>query len=134
MDEIEALLEAYGREVDYFVRTRDIIEPLLERVAAGLDAFAAAGTADVCTEVRAARAEYVAALAALRPLVDEWLRIRGSGEHLWGATPFMTEQQHARFEEIGARELAANAGRQHFDRLSEKVKRELLLFEEFNPG
>ena len=133
MDEIEELLDAYGREVDYFARTRDIVQPLLERLAAGLDAFAAAGTADACSEVRAAREEYVGALAELRPLVDEWLRIRGSGEQLWGATSFMSDEQHARFEELGARELAENEGRGHFDALSTKVKRELLLFEEFNP-
>ncbi|MGD9934140.1 MAG: hypothetical protein AB7T37_10510 [Dehalococcoidia bacterium] len=115
------------------MQTRDIVEPLLERLADGLDAFAVAATASVCNEVRMARKDYVEALAALRPLVDEWLRIRGSGEQLWGATSFMTDEQHARFEAIGAREREEVAGRGHFDALSEKVKRELLLFEEFNP-
>ncbi len=133
MDEIDELLDAYQREVDYFVHTRDVVQPLLERLATGLDAFAAANTSDSCIEVRDARSAYVEALGALRPMVDEWLRIRGSGEQLWGATSFMSDEQYARFEALCAREMAEGQGRGRFDQLSEKVKRELLLFEEFNP-
>lgn len=133
--EIDALLDAYDRELEYFETTAAILAPLMRDLLAAIDAaFAAPADPQVREGARNARARYVDALAGLRPLLDDWVRIRGSSWRAWEAEHAMSDAQYARLERLAARETALALGRDDFDRLQEKVRGRLLLFEEADRG
>lgn len=129
--EIDALLDAYDRELEYFESTAALLTPLMRDLLAAIDAaFAAPGDPQVLEGARNARARYVAALASLRPLLDDWVRVRGSNTRAWEAAFAMSDAQYARLEQLSARETALALGRDEFDRLQQLIRGRLLLFEE----
>lgn len=129
--QIDSLLDAYDRELEYFESTAALLTPLMHELIAALDAaFADPTDPQILQGARNARARYVSALASLRPLLDDWVRIRGSNTRAWEAEYAMNDRQYARLEQLAARETALALGRDEFDRLQELVRSRLLLFEE----
>ncbi len=129
--EIDAVLDAYDRELEYFESTARLLLPLMTDLLAAIDAaFAAPGDPQVLAGARNARARYVEALLGLRPLLDDWLRVRGSNQRAWEAEHAMSDAQYARLEQLAARETALALERDQFDALQERVRQRLLLFEE----
>ena len=133
--EIDALLDAYDRELEYFESTAALLIPLMRDLLAAIDAaFASPSDPQVLEGARNARARYVEALQGLQPLLDDWLKVRGSNWRAWEAEPAMSDLQYARLERLSARETALALGRDEFDRLQDAVRSRLLLFEEANRG
>ncbi|MGK2964342.1 MAG: hypothetical protein ACSLFM_01905 [Tepidiformaceae bacterium] len=129
--EIETILDQYERELRYFAMTRDDLAPLMEEVIAASERFFADRRDDTARgTARTARQRYVERLAGLEPMIQEWLRIRGSGFRLWEGAPMMTDEQYQRFQGLLAREAVMADGRSDFDALSEQLRTRLLLLEE----
>jgi len=129
-EDIDALLDRFERELEYFTLTRDRIAPLLAPLVASLERYFAAPSPATRAEAATYRQSYIAALHAIDPLVHEWLRIRGAGELLWEADPFMSDAQAQRHQTLRAREISETLDRATFDTLSERARTLLLLFEE----
>ncbi len=133
--EIDAILDAYDRELEYFETTAALLTPLMQDLLAAIEAaFTSPGDPQVLEGARNARARYVEALTGLQPLLDDWVRIRGSGWRAWEAEHAMNDAQYARLERLAARETALALGREQFDRLQEELRGRLLRFEEHHPG
>lgn len=129
-NEIDALLDRFERELRYFVFTRDHLGPHMQAVAAEIPRFFETREAGELQAAQTARSGYLQALAGIGPLLEEWVSIRGSGEQLWEAEPFMTQAQVERHQELLAIEFAAAQGRDEFDALNDRVRRLLLVFGE----
>jgi hypothetical protein len=131
MTDIDGILARYEQELLYFEYTRDELQPLMEELVSGLEAyFASRDDPQVLEGVRGARQQYVARLAELRPLVEHWVSIRGSNDLAWEAEPEMDDAQGARLQALAAREAVLGAGRARFDELQERIRSLLLVFEE----
>jgi hypothetical protein len=129
-ENIDALLDRFERELEYFALTRDRIAPLLAPLVTSLERYFAAPDAAARAEADIYRQRYIAALAAIEPLVRDWLSIRGAGELLWEADPFMSDAQAQRHQALRAREISETLDRTTFDTLAERARALLLLFEE----
>ena len=129
-NEIDEMLDRFERELRYFVFTRDHLGPPMRVVAEELPAyFENRGDAEL-RAAHDAKSAYLQALSGIGPLLEEWVGIRGSGEQLWEAEPFMTQAQVERHQELLAIEFAAAQGREEFDALNDRVRRLLLVFGE----
>ena len=130
-DEIDQLLTNFSRELDYFVYTRDKLEPVMDSLLGAVERYLADREDMVAlTEARVLRTEYVSEMQGMSALLEDWVRIRGSGERLWEAEPMMSQVQFDRFEGLNLREQQVAQGRAVFDALQERMRRMLLLFEE----
>ena len=126
-DDIDELLANFAKELDYFVFTRDHLAPVMraiERYIADRTDLVARG------EGRHLRGTYVEKLGGVQPLLEEWVRIRGSGDRLWDAEHAMSAAQYQRFQALLSREAVISQGRENFDSLQDHLRRRLLLFEE----
>lgn len=129
-NEIDGLLDRFERELRYFVFTRDHLGPHMRAAAEALPRFLETRGEAELAEAHAARSGYLQALAGIGPMLEEWVSIRGSGEQLWEAEPYMTQAQVERHQELLAIEFAAAQGREEFDLLNDRVRRLLLVFGE----
>jgi hypothetical protein len=127
---IDALLDRFERELRYFVFTRDHLGPHMRAIAEALPRFFETRSEPELAEARAARSGYLESLAGIGTMLEEWVSIRGSGEKLWEAEPYMTQAQVERHQELLAIEFAAAQGREEFDLLNDRVRRLLLVFGE----
>lgn len=129
--EIDSLLGRYEQELYYFALTRDDLGPLItETLALTGHFFEHRDDPAARDAARAARDRYVERRDSLRPLIEEWESVRGSGAKLWEAEPAMSEDQYAHFQSLLAREVRIARDHGEFDQLNEKVRTNLLLFEE----
>lgn len=126
-DEIDELLPNFAKELDYFVFTRDHLAPVMraiERCIADRTDLVARG------EGRHLRGTYVEKLGGVQPLLEEWVRILGSGDRLWETEHAMSVAQYQRFQALLSREAVISQGRENFDSLQDHLRWRLLLFEE----
>ena len=130
-DEIDELLANFAKELDYFVFTRDHLAPVMRELLRAIERCIADRTDMVARgEGRHLRGTYVEKLGGVQPLLEEWVRIRGSGDRLWDAEHAMSAAQYKRFQALLSREAAISQGRENFDSLQDHLRRRLLLFEE----
>lgn len=133
--DLDALLAAYHRELEYFASTAELLMPVMRALLAAIDAaFLTPEDPQVIAGARNARAHYIETLAGLKPLIDDWLRVRGANQRAWEAEPYMDDARFERLQELGARETRLALERGEFDALQELVRHRLLLFEELLPG
>ena len=131
MNEIDGILARYEQELLYFEYTKDELEPLMEDLLGALDAyFCNQDDLQVLEGARTLRTQYVLRLAELRPQVEHWVSIRGSNDLAWEAEAAMDGAQAARLQALAAREAALGAGRDRFDELQDRIRSQLLVFEE----
>lgn len=128
--DIDNLLDRFESELRYFVFTRDQLLPHMRMVADAFPRFFETRTVEDLTAAEAARSGYLQALSGMGPMLDEWVRIRGSGEELWEVEAFMTQAQVQRHQALLGMEFAEAQGRQEFDELNDRVRRLMLLFGE----
>lgn len=131
-DDIDTLLDNFTRELDYFVFTRDHLEPVMRELLRRADAYFASRDAAALAIAREMRSEYVRRMDGIGPLLEKWVSIRGSGERLWEAEHGMSQAQFERFQSLLDREAQVSLGRDQFDQLQDTLRRRLLLLEELS--
>ncbi|MEO6399049.1 MAG: hypothetical protein ABIP13_11320 [Tepidiformaceae bacterium] len=125
----DGLLAEFSKELDYFVFTRDHLQPVMTQLVRALErALAIPADAIAVGETLHLRAEYVERLGAVKPLLEEWARIGGSAAELWDAETALSPAQMARFQALLARETALAPGRATFDSLQDHLRRQLVRF------
>ena len=131
-DDIDVLLDNFARELDYFVFTRDHLEPVMRDLLEKAEAYFTSHDAAALASARERRSEYVKRMDGLGPLLEKWISIRGSGERLWEAEHAMSQAQFERFQSLLDREAQVSFGRGQFDQLQDTLRRRLLLLEELS--
>ncbi len=131
-DDINILLDHFARELDYFVFTRDHLEPVMRELLEKAETYFASRDAADFAAAREMRTEYVNRMEGIGPLLTEWVAIRGAGERLWEAEHAMSTEQFERFQSLLDREGQVSAGREQFDLLQERLRQRLLLLEELS--
>lgn len=129
-DEIDILLDNFTRELDYFVFTRDHLEPVMQSLLDAAESYFGSRDQTALAVAREWRVAYVERMEGLGPLLEKWVAIRGSGERLWEAEHAMSTAQFDRFQSLLDREAQVSIGRDLFDQLQETLRRRLLLLEE----
>lgn len=129
--DIDQLLANFAKELDYFVFTRDHLQPLMVQLARAVErSLADATDAIALGETIHLRLQYAERFAGVQPLLEEWVRIQGSVDALREAEEVMLAPQTARFRGLLSREATMAQGRDNFDSLQDHLRRQLLRFEE----
>ena len=128
---IDQLLANFSRELDYFVFTRDHLQPVMAQLVRAVErSLADPADAVARGETVHLRLRYVERFAGVQPLLEEWVRIQGSVEALWEAEGTMSPAHLARFQALLSRDATIAQGRNAFDSLQDHLRRQLLRFEE----
>lgn len=125
-EDIDGLLSNFNRELDYFVLARDQLQPVMEQLLSALErvvANAADGVALI--EAQHLRIIYMEHLGGVRPILEEWLRVRDTGERLREAVSSMSPVQTQRFQSLLTRDSDINAGRTAFETLQRTLHEHL---------
>ena len=134
-ESIDLLLERFALELRYFVETRDALAPVIFELWESLCAYLRdpSGEGARLPRLRELRTAYFRILREMNPLIEEWLGIRGSGERLWDAEPFMDDRQWGEFTRLQVEESRVTAGREQFDYVHADLRPKLLVFSELQP-
>ena len=129
--DIDHLLANFSKELDYFVFTRDHLQPVMTALVRAVErSLANAGDAIAHGETIHLRLEYAERFAGVQPLLEEWVQIQGSSDALWLVEATMSPPQMARFQALLSRDATIAGGRESFDSLQDHLRRQLLRFEE----
>ena len=130
-EDVDSLLANFSRELDYFVLARDQLQPVMEQLSAALGrviADAADGVALI--EVHHLRITYMEHLSGVRPMLEEWLRVRGTGERLRESASSVSPVQAHRFQSLLTRDATINASRTAFETLQRTLHERLATLDE----
>jgi hypothetical protein len=123
---IESLLADFTHELDYFAYTRDQLQPVMEPLLEALERLAV-DTRDLIArgEAHYLRQSYFEQLSLVRPMLDEWLRVRGSGERLQAMAAALSAVQQERLEALLLRDALISASRERFDAMQAALQQRL---------
>ncbi len=129
--DIDHLLAAFSKELDYFVFTRDHLQPVMTQLVRAVErSLSNASDVTAHGETVHLRLDYAERFAGIQPLLEEWVRIQGSSDALWLVEATMAPPQMARFQALLSRDATIAGSRETFDSLQDHLRRQLLRFEE----
>jgi hypothetical protein len=127
---IDTLLANFTRELDYFVLARDRLQPVMEPLLSALERVvtnAADGVALI--EAHHMRVTYLEHLTEVRPLLEEWLHVRGTGERLREVASSLSPAQSQRLQSLLTRDATISPGRLTFETLQRTLHERLASFD-----
>lgn len=128
---VDELLDALAGERECLAELQRELQPAMIRLLAALGRFfAEGGDSETLAEAEHLRCDFLQCSASVASLLARWEASRGSEEACWVALGAMTSAQTRRFDALASAARSAAESDAEFERLRERTRSLLLVFEE----